>query len=140
MTDNNIHFHSQTDFVLNKEVERRKWIISAIKEEEKQVGNINIIFCDDKDLLEKNKTFLKHDTLTDIITFDYSELNTISGDIFISVERVLDNSKDFNVTFEQELNRVIIHGNLHLLGYKDKTEEEQITMSKKEDYYLLKIN
>lgn len=140
MTDNNIHFHSQTDFVLNKEVERRKWIISAIKEEEKQVGNINIIFCDDKDLLKKNKTFLKHDTLTDIITFDYSELNTISGDIFISVERVLDNSKDFNVTFEQELNRVIIHGNLHLLGYKDKTEEEQITMSKKEDYYLLKIN
>lgn len=140
MTDNNIHFHSQTDFVLNKEVERRKWIISAIKEEEKQVGNINIIFCDDKDLLKKNKTFLKHDTLTDIITFDYSELNTISGDIFISVERVLDNSKDFNVTFEQELNRVIIHGNLHLLGYKDKTEEEQITMSKKEDYYLLKIS
>lgn len=140
MTDNNIHFHSQTDFVFNKEVERRKWIISAIKEEEKQVGSINIIFCDDKDLLEKNKTFLKHDTLTDIITFDYSELNTISGDIFISVERVLDNSKDFNVTFEQELNRVIIHGNLHLLGYKDKTEEEQITMSKKEDYYLLKIS
>lgn len=140
MTDNNIYFHSQTDFVLDKEVKRREWIISAIKEEGKEIGEINIIFCDDKDLLEKNKKFLKHDTLTDIITFDYSDLNTISGDIFISVERVLDNSKDFNVTFEQELNRVLIHGNLHLLGYRDKAEEEQIMMSKKEDYYLLKIS
>lgn len=140
MTDNNIYFHSQTDFVLDKEVKRREWIISAIREEGKEIGEINIIFCDDKDLLEKNKKFLKHDTLTDIITFDYSDLNTISGDIFISVERVLDNSKDFNVTFEQELNRVLIHGNLHLLGYRDKAEEEQIMMSKKEDYYLLKIS
>jgi len=90
-------------------------------------------------LLEKNKTFLNHDTLTDIITFDYSMSNKISGDVFISVERVLDNSKEFNVTFEQELKRVIIHGFLHLLGYKDKTEKDQKVMREKEDYYLSKI-
>jgi rRNA maturation RNase YbeY len=138
MTDSNIYFHSQTDFVLENEVQSREWIMSSIKEEGKQVGEINIIFCDDKDLLEKNKTFLNHDTLTDVITFDYTELNKISGDIFISIERVLDNSKDFNVTFEQELNRVIIHGNLHLIGYKDKSEKDQIIMRKKEDYYLSK--
>ena len=140
MIDNSIHFHSLTDFILDKEDKKRDWIISSIIEEGKELGEINIIFCDDKSLLEKNNTYLNHDTLTDIITFDYSELNTISGDIFISVERVLDNSNDFNVTFEQELNRVIIHGHLHLMGYKDKTEEDQVTMRNKEDYYLSKIS
>jgi len=140
MTDNNIHFHSLTDFILDTEDKKRDWIISSIIEEGKELGEINIIFCDDKILLEKNNTYLNHDTLTDIITFDYSELNTISGDIFISVERVLDNSNDFNVTFEQELNRVIIHGHLHLMGYKDKAEEDQVTMRNKEDYYLSKIS
>jgi len=139
MTDNNIHFHSLTDFILDTEDKKRDWIISSIIEEGKELGEINIIFCDDKILLEKNNTYLNHDTLTDIITFDYSELNTISGDIFISVERVLDNSNDFNVTFEQELNRVIIHGHLHLMGYKDKAEEDQVTMKNKENYYLSKI-
>mgnify|MGYP001376155765 FL=1 len=140
MTDNNIHFHSLTDFILDTEDKKRDWIISSIIEEGKELGEINIIFCDDKILLEKNNTYLNHDTLTDIITFDYSELNTISGDIFISVERVLDNSNDFNVTFEQELNRVIIHGHLHLMGYKDKAEEDQVTMKNKENYYLSKIS
>lgn len=140
MSDSNIYFHSQTDFVLDKEESRREWIKSSIKEEGKQLGEINIIFCDDNNLLEKNKTYLNHNTLTDVITFDYSGQDTISGDIFISVERVLDNSKDFKVTFEHELNRVIIHGHLHLVGYKDKTEEEQKVMREKEDYYLLRIN
>ena len=140
MSDSNIYFHSQTDFVLDKEESRREWIKNSIKEEGKQLGEINIIFCDDNNLLEKNKTYLNHNTLTDVITFDYSSQDTISGDIFISVERVLDNSKDFKVTFEHELNRVIIHGHLHLVGYKDKTEEEQKVMRKKEDYYLLRIN
>ena len=140
MIDNSIHFHSLTDFILDKEDKKRDWIISSIIEEGKELGEINIIFCDDKSLLEKNNIYLNHDTLTDIITFDYSELNTISGDIFISVERVLDNSNDFNVTFEQELNRVIIHGHLHLMGYKDKVEEDQVTMRNKEDYYLSKIS
>ena len=140
MIDNNIHFHSLTDFILDTEDKKRDWIISSIIEEGKELGEINIIFCDDKILLEKNNTYLNHDTLTDIITFDYSELNTISGDIFISVERVLDNSNDFNVTFEQELNRVIIHGHLHLMGYKDKAEEDQVTMKNKENYYLSKIS
>lgn len=140
MSDSNIYFHSQTDFVLDKEESRREWIKNSIKEEGKQLGEINIIFCDDNNLLEKNKTYLNHNTLTDVITFDYSGQDTISGDIFISVERVLDNSKDFKVTFEHELNRVIIHGHLHLVGYKDKTEEEQKVMREKEDYYLLRIN
>jgi rRNA maturation RNase YbeY len=140
MTSNNIYFHNQTDFDFDNKESRREWIENTIREEGKQLGEINIIFCDDNSLLEKNKTYLNHNTLTDIITFDYSELNTISGDIFISIERVLENSKDFKVTFDHELNRVIIHGHLHLVGYKDKTEEEQRVMREKEDYYLLKIN
>jgi rRNA maturation RNase YbeY len=140
MSSNNIYFHNQTDFDFDNKESRREWIENTIREEGKQLGEINIIFCDDNSLLEKNKTYLNHNTLTDIITFDYSELNTISGDIFISIERVLENSKDFKVTFDHELNRVIIHGHLHLVGYKDKTEEEQRVMREKEDYYLLKIN
>jgi rRNA maturation RNase YbeY len=136
---NNIYFHSQTDFVLKNQLTIQNWIISSIKQEKKLLEEVNVIFCNDESLLEKNKTFLNHDTLTDIITFDYSMSNKISGDVFISVERVLDNSKEFNVTFEQELKRVIIHGFLHLLGYKDKTEKDQKVMREKEDYYLSKI-
>ena len=99
MSSNNIYFHNQTDFDFDNKESRREWIENTIREEGKQLGEINIIFCDDNSLLEKNKTYLNHNTLTDIITFDYSELNTISGDIFISIERVLENSKDFKVTF-----------------------------------------
>jgi rRNA maturation RNase YbeY len=139
MTNNKLYFHSQTDFVLKNEDAIRDWIISSINEEKKQLQEVNIIFCDDDSLLQKNKSFLNHDTLTDIITFDYSQLKNIAGDIFISVERVIDNSKDFNVTFEQELNRVIIHGFLHLLGYDDKTDEERKIMRDKENYYLPKL-
>ena len=113
--------------------------ISVIKAENKQIGEINCIFCDDEYLLEKNKTYLNHNTLTDIITFDYSEKDEISGDLFISIERVRENAKIYNVTFELELSRVLIHGILHLIGFGDKTDEEIKTMRQKENFYLEKI-
>ena len=90
-------------------------------------------------MLEKNKTYLNHNTLTDIITFDYSEKDEISGDLFISIERVRENAKIYNVTFELELSRVLIHGILHLIGFGDKTDEEIKTMRQKENFYLEKI-
>ena len=113
--------------------------MEVIKAENKQIGEINCIFCDDEYLLEKNKTYLNHNTLTDIITFDYSEKDEISGDLFISIERVRENAKIYNVTFELELSRVLIHGILHLIGFGDKTDEEIKTMRQKENFYLEKI-
>ena len=139
MSSNNIYFHNQTDFDFDNKESRREWIENTIREEGKQLGEINIIFCDDNSLLEKNKTYLNHNTLTDIITFDYSEGNKLSADIFISVERVKENAVIFAVSFEQELKRVIIHGILHLMGYKDKSEEESKIMRSKEDFYLSKL-
>ena len=94
------------------------------------------MFCDDDYLYKLNVEFLNHDTLTDIISFDYTVGNLIQGDIFISIERVKDNANDFNVSFEEELKRVMAHGVLHYCGYKDKTEEESLQMRTKENYYL----
>ncbi len=116
------------------------WLNSVIQEEGKHPGEINIIFCSDTYLLEMNKKYLNHDYYTDVITFDYSEKDIISGDIFISVDRVKENAQTYKQTFLNELNRVIVHGVLHLLGYKDKTEDEQKIMRQKEDYYLQKLN
>ena len=134
-----IHFHSLLSFSLSKPEHVQKWIMEVIKAENKQIGEINCIFCDDEYLLEKNKTYLNHNTLTDIITFDYSEKDEISGDLFISIERVRENAKIYNVTFELELSRVLIHGILHLIGFGDKTDEEIKTMRQKENFYLEKI-
>lgn len=118
--------------------QNKKWLNQVISNEAKEEGDITYIFCDDDYLLEKNIRFLNHNTLTDVITFDYCEGNSVSGDIFISIERVKENSEVFKVDFLTELNRVMVHGLLHLLGYKDKTERESNLMRKKENYYLSK--
>ncbi|KRO54962.1 MAG: rRNA maturation factor [Cryomorphaceae bacterium BACL11 MAG-121001-bin54] len=112
------------------------WLQKVITTEKKQLGEIVFVFCKDAYLLEKNIQFLKHETLTDVITFDYCEGNQISGDILISVERVKENSEIFEVTFLNELDRVMVHGLLHLLGYKDNTKEDAKLIRSKEDFYL----
>ena len=131
-----ILFHSEYNFTLSKQGARSRWINNSIINESKIVGQLCFIFCTDEYLLEKNIKFLKHDTYTDIITFDYCEGDIISGDIFVSVERVTENANKFGVNFENELDRVIIHGVLHLAGYKDKSKEEANIMREKEDFYL----
>ena len=115
------------------------WLISVIKEEGMLIGELVYVFCNDEYLLKKNIQFLNHNTLTDVITFDYSEEEIISGDILISTERVVENAKIFNVNYLTELHRVMVHGLLHLLGYKDKIEKDANTMRKKENYYLNKF-
>ena len=120
-----ISFNYETNFELDNEALYEGWISRVIESEDKTEGEINYIFCDDQYLLQKNIEFLNHDTLTDIISFDYTMGNLISGDIFISVERVKDNAADYSVSFEEELRRVMAHGILHYCGYKDKTDEER---------------
>ena len=115
------------------------WINNVIKEEEMIIGELVYVLCNDEYLLKKNIQFLNHNTLTDIITFDYSDDKIISGDILISTERVVENAKIFNVNYLTELHRVMVHGLLHLLGYKDKIEKDADTMRKKENYYLNKF-
>lgn len=134
--DANILFHSECDFTLSKQDARSTWIINSVINESKKVGKLSFIFCTDEYLLEKNIQFLDHDTYTDIITFDYCDGDLISGDLFVSVERVTENAKAFGVDFEDELDRVLIHGVLHLAGYQDKRKEEVNTMREKEDFYL----
>jgi len=115
------------------------WINSVIREEKMIIGELVYVFCNDEYLLKKNIQFLNHNTLTDVITFDYSEDKIISGDILISTERVVENAKIFNVNYLNELQRVMVHGLLHLLGYKDKIENDANTMREKENYYLNKF-
>ena len=132
-----IYFSSENiKFDFRGKLKVKKWITDLIKAQNKKVGDISYLFCDDAYLLEVNRTYLDHDTYTDIITFDYVEGDTISGDILISVERVKENAQLFNTTFDQELHRVIIHGVLHLLGQGDKTEAEAAQMRKKEEAAL----
>ena len=125
---------------INTDVIRLKnatdWLENIIYSEKKIPGEIVFVFCDDPYLLKKNIEFLKHNSLTDVITFDYSQKNKISGDILISIDRVKENAKIYNTTFLNELNRVMAHGLLHLLGYKDKTKKDIKLMRKKEDLYL----
>ena len=134
--NNTISFHYETDFLLENTESFIRWIKNVILEENKELGKVNYIFCDDKYLLGKNIKYLDHDTLTDIITFNYCEGDMISSDIMISVERVMENSSIFENSFLEELNRVMVHGILHLVGYNDKTEKEKEIMRKKEDYYI----
>ena len=128
-----ISFNYETSFELDNEPVFEDWINRVIESEDKTVGEINYVFCDDEYLLQKNIEFLDHDTLTDIISFDYTLGNLISGDIFISVERVRDNATDFKVSFDEELKRVMAHGVLHYCGYKDKSEEDSALMRTKEE-------
>ncbi|MEZ4801553.1 MAG: rRNA maturation RNase YbeY [Gelidibacter sp.] len=134
-----ISFNYETDFELQNETAVSQWISSVISEEQFNEGEINYIFCDDDYLLNLNIEFLNHDTLTDIISFDYTLGKQINGDIYISVERVIDNAKDFKVELETELNRVMIHGVLHYCGYKDKAKTDQKLMRSKENYYMSKL-
>lgn len=113
-----------------------RWIKDTITCEGKVVGELSFIFCSDEYLLEVNKQYLNHDYFTDIITFDYVENNVISGDIFISCDRVRENAAEFKTGFDNELCRIIIHGVLHLIGYKDKSKKDKLLMTEKEDFYL----
>ncbi len=131
-----ITFHSESDFNLIDENKLSKWIEFCINHENKMLGEVAFIFCDDNYLLKINIKHLKHNMLTDIISFDYSIDNILSGDIYISIDRVVDNANDLSLDFYDELHRVMIHGVLHYCGYKDKTVDEKKIMRSKEDYYL----
>ncbi|TRZ46059.1 rRNA maturation RNase YbeY [Robertkochia solimangrovi] len=132
-----IEFNFEIDFTLNNPLTHKEWIDKVILSEECLTGEINYIFCDDEYLYNINTEFLDHDTYTDIISFDYTEGNIISGDIFISVDRVKENALTYQTSFENELRRVMIHGILHYCGYKDKSTEESQLMREKEDEKLL---
>lgn len=114
----------------------KDWLQNLISSENKKLGEINYIFCDDEHLLQVNRDFLQHDYYTDVITFDYVKGKTISADIFVSLPRISDNAKSLSKDFNSELLRVLAHGVLHLCGYKDKTEGEILEMRSKEDHYL----
>ena len=130
-------FSEDIVYTLKNKIKVRKWIATAISAEGFTLKELNFIFCSDEYLLRYNKEFLKHDTLTDVITFDNSEVNSeIFGDIFISIPRVIENAEIFNVTSENELHRVMIHGALHLLGYSDKGKSAKAKMTFKENFYL----
>lgn len=128
-----INFNYETDFTLDSEQSFSDWLSAVIVSEKKKEGEINYIFCDDEYLHKINVEYLDHDTLTDIISFDYTVGSELNGDIFVSVERVEDNAKDFNVSFYEELKRVLVHGILHYCGYKDKTDADVELMRLKED-------
>lgn len=128
-----ISFNYETDFELENETLYEDWISRIIESEGFEEGEINYIFCDDEYLHKINLEYLAHDTLTDIISFDYTVGNLIQGDIFVSIERVNDNASDFNVSFEDELKRVLSHGVLHYCGYKDKSPKDEALMRSKED-------
>ena len=128
-----ISFNYEIDFVLDNETQYEDWITRIIASEGFEDWEINYIFCDDEYLHKINVEYLNHDTLTDIISFDYSEGNFLHGDIFISIERVKENASDFKVSFEEELKRVLSHGVLHYCGYKDKTPKDEAMMRSKEN-------
>ena len=128
-----ISFNYESDFILDQEEHFASWIETIILSENKTLGEISYIFCNDEYLHNINIQYLNHDTLTDIISFDYTEGDVISGDIFVSIERVKDNAIDFKVAFEEELKRVLAHGVLHYCGYKDKTDIDAALMRTKEN-------
>ena len=135
-----ITFNSETHFSLENEAKIASWVQHIIVSEGHTVGDVGYIFCNDSYLNNINKEFLNHDTLTDIISFDYCLGKQVNGEIYISIERVTDNAKLYQVSFENELSRVIIHGVLHFLGYSDKTPEEKKGMRLKENTCLKELN
>jgi len=135
-----VRFHILEPFAFNEKKKLKAAVASLMKDEGKSFVSLDYIFCSDEYLLEINQNFLSHDDLTDIITFDLSDnKEKLKGEIYISVERVADNSLLFNSTFRDELARVVFHGALHLCGYKDKSKKEQVEIRDKEDYYLVKF-
>lgn len=131
-----IYFESDgINFTLSEPEQKATWLIRVIEAEGSILGEVQFVFCSDVYLLSINKTYLQHDTLTDIITFPYN-FNPLSGEIYISVERVAENADQYQVSFEEELGRVMVHGVLHLLGYEDHTESLKEKMRSKEDEYL----
>ena len=134
-----INYEDVDDLSLN-DIDLTNWISKVCVNENYNLGDISLIFCSDEYLLDMNRTHLDHDYYTDIITFDYSDNQIVSGDLFISIDRVRDNASDFNVSFDHELHRVIIHGVLHLCGYKDKSDDEEKLMRTKENNALSLIS
>lgn len=148
MSRSSIYFHSQNiSFTPKKKNALRLWLQDVAIKEKVQINEVNFIFCNDENLLQLNETYLNHNTYTDIITFDYSEhlplyksskknQNSLTGDIFISIDRVKENAQKFDTLFENELHRVMVHGILHLIGYKDKSKKDKKLMTQKENFYL----
>jgi rRNA maturation RNase YbeY len=134
-----INYEDVDDLSLN-DIDLTNWISKVCVDENYNLGDISLIFCSDEYLLDMNRTHLDHDYYTDIITFDYTDNQIVSGDLFISIDRVRDNASDFNVSFHHELHRVIIHGVLHLCGYKDKSDDEEKLMRTKENNALSLIS
>lgn len=132
-----IEFNYELDFKLSDELKYSKWIHDVVESYGFNLGELNYIFCDDAYLLKLNIEFLEHDTLTDIISFDYTLGKLVGGDVFISLERVKDNAKDFSCDLEEELKRVIIHGVLHFIGFKDKSDEEKSIIRNEENKSIL---
>ena len=130
------YFFEDTDFQFRKKTLNNRWLRLVAESEIRRIGQINIIFCSDNYILDVNQQYLQHDYFTDIITFDYGEEDRLSGDLFISVDSVRENSIEYGTEFDDELNRVIVHGILHLIGYDDHCDEDIAVMRKKEDYYL----
>lgn len=129
-------FQEEVRFKLPHPRKTSNWILNTIKSEQTKTTGINFIFCSDKYLKAINVEYLSHDTYTDIITFDYTDDDGVAGDVFISVDRVKENARNFQTTVDEEVHRVLIHGVLHLLGYKDKSTRAKTLMRKKEDAYL----
>lgn len=129
------HFEN-TDFAFKGKAKNNLWLKMVAESEIRRIGDISIIFCSDNYILDINQRYLSHDYFTDIITFDYCEGDRLSGDLFISVDSVRENAAEYGTEFSEELNRVIVHGILHLIGYDDHTEEDIAVMRSKENYYL----
>ncbi|MDY6395869.1 MAG: rRNA maturation RNase YbeY [Synergistales bacterium] len=132
-----VSFNFDNSFNLKDRLKIKRWIKQVVENAGFRLGSVSYIFCSDEKILEVNKQYLNHDFYTDIITFDYVEKDIINGDIFISTDRVRENAQEFNVAFEEELHRVIIHGILHLLGQQDHSPKEEKQMRKKENEALL---
>ena len=132
-------YFESTDRLDLKKTEIKNWLHQVISDESFELGDINIIMCSDEYLISINKEYLSHDYFTDIVTFNYCEGGKISGDIFISIDRIKENSENYSTNFTNELYRVMVHGVLHLLKYNDKTEDEKKIMTSKENQYLAVI-
>lgn len=130
------YFCEDIRFTYKNKLANNRWLKIVAGSEIRKIGDINVIFCSDNYILDVNMKYLQHDYFTDIITFDYCEGKVLSGDLFISVDSVRENSIEFGTDFEEELHRVIVHGVLHLIGYDDHTEEDKKVMRQKENYYL----